>query len=77
MCVKPFQVCGGRVRVRLRWYSFGGNGGAQQRDLTRSGRELVVLLYEHLFVVEPNLISSHPASLFKRVTFTLKMTSFK
>ena len=40
-------------------------------------RWLVVLLYEHLFVVEPNLISSQPASLFNRATFTLKMTSFK
>jgi hypothetical protein len=77
LCVLHFQVCGGRVRVRLRWHSPGGSGGAQQRDLTRSGRELVVLLYEHLFVVEPNLISSQPTPLSYRVTFTLKMTSFK
>ena len=77
VCVKPFQVCGGRVRVRLRWHSPGGSGGAQQRDLTRGGRELDVLLYEHLFVVEPNILSSQPTSLFNRVTFTLKMTTFK
>ena len=51
---------------------------AQQRDLTRSGREIVVVLYVVvaaieiiLFIVESNLISSHP-------TFILiKMTSFK
>ena len=46
-CALIFQVCAGRVRVRLRWHSPGGSGGAQQRDLTRRGRELDVLLYEH------------------------------
>ena len=76
-CALPFQVCAGRVRVRLRSNSPGGSGGAQQRDLTRSGREHVVLLYEHLLVVEPNLISSQPTSLSYRVTFSLKMISFK
>ena len=76
-CALLFQVCAGRVRVRLRFDSPGGSGGAQQRDLTRSGRELVVLLYERLLVVEPNLISSEPTSLSYRVTFFLKMTSFK